>query len=203
MIELALTRSFNYSLFLAIPITAGGILLADKLLYYLYGASFESGAPVLAILLFVQVANIFLYLQTMCLNAMDRPRLSFYITAISAILNIVLNIVLIPIFGISGAAIASLLTMSLNAGLAYVMLKPMLKIGIDLRSVANLVVSALSMTVFLLIYTYVFPIRSFVSLGLAVGMGAIIYFVVVLRIDRRIRSDLKVLLDTMSLPFLQ
>jgi O-antigen/teichoic acid export membrane protein len=202
MIEQALTRSFTYSLFLAIPITVGGILLADKLLYYFYSASFESGAPVLSILLFVQIANIFLYLQTMCLNAMDRPRTSFYITAVSAVLNILLNIILIPSMGITGAAIASLVTMSMNAVLAYVMLRSSLTIKIDLRSVANLMISTLGMTVFLVIYTYLFPIQSFVGLGLAIGIGAILYFMLVLKIDRSIRSDLKILLDTMNLPFL-
>jgi O-antigen/teichoic acid export membrane protein len=202
MIEQALTKSFTYSLFLAIPITAGGILLADKLLYYLYSASFESGAPVLSILLFVQLANIFLYLQTMCLNAMDRPKVSFYITAFSAVLNILLNIALIPPMGISGAAIASLVTMSINAVLAYIMLKSSLQIRIDLRSTVNLMASAVVMTVFLLIYAYVFPIRSFVGLGLAIGIGAILYFVIIVKIDRSIRSDLKIFLDTMNLPFL-
>ena len=202
MIEHALTRSFTYSLFLAIPVTVGGILLSDQLLYYLYGASFVSGAPVLAILLFVQIANIFLYLQTMCLNAMDRPRISFYITAVSAVLNILLNIILIPPMGITGAAIASLATMSMNAVLAYVMLRSWLTIKIDLRSVVNLIISALGMTAFLVISTYLFPIQSFVGLGLAIGIGAILYFVLVLKIDRSIRSDLKILLDTMNLPFL-
>jgi O-antigen/teichoic acid export membrane protein len=202
MIEKALTRSFTYSLFLAIPIIAGGILLSDKLLYYLYGASFESGAPVLVILLFVQLANIFLYLQTMCLVAMDRPRTSFYITAISAVLNILLNIVLIPSMGILGAAIASLATMSMNAVLAYFMLKSSLNIEIELRSVMNLMVSALGMAVFLMGYIYIFPIQSFVGLGLAIGIGAILYFLVILKIDRSIWSDLKVLLETMNLPLL-
>jgi O-antigen/teichoic acid export membrane protein len=202
MIELALQRSFTYCLFLALPITAGGILLSDKLLYYCYGASFVSGAPALVILLFVQIANIFLFLQTMCLNAMDRPRISFYITATSAILNILLNIALIPILGISGAAIASLVTMSLNAVLAYYMLKPTVKIGLDFRAVINLTVSAATMGIFLLLFIAVFPILSFVGLGLAVGISAIIYFALVLKIDRSIRNDLKVLLDTMDVPFL-
>jgi len=202
MIEQALKRSFTYSLFLAIPITAGGILLSDKLMYFFYGALFESGGPVLVILLFVQIANIFFYLQTMCLNAMNRPRISFYITIISAVLNILLNIMLIPPLGISGAAIASLVTMSMNAVLAYLVLKPSIKIEIDLQSVVNLAVSASSMSVFLVVYTYAFPIRSFIGLGLVICIGAIIYLMVILKIDHSIRSDLKVLLDTMHLPFL-
>jgi O-antigen/teichoic acid export membrane protein len=202
MIEQALTRSFTYSLLLAIPVTAGGIALAEELLYYLYGASFVSGVPVLAILLFVQIATIFLFLQTMCLNAMDRPRNSFYVTAVSAVLNIVLNIVLIPLMGIEGAAIASLATISLNAVLAYGMLRSSLTVKIDLHSVVNLVVSALGMAAFLVIYTYIFPIQSFIGLALAIGIGAVLYFMILFRIDRSIRSDLKELLDAMNLPLL-
>ena len=202
LIEYSMTKAFTYSLFVTIPITAGGIILAEKLLYYLYGASFISGAPVLMILLFVQIVNIFMFLLTMCLNAMDMPKTSFYITAGSALLNIVLNILLIPQYGIAGAAVASLVTITINAALAYTMLKSFLHISIDKRGVLNLVVSALIMSVALLAYVYLFPIRDFVGLVLVLGFSAIIYFVSVLGIDRTIRNDLKELLDTMHLPII-
>jgi len=202
LIEYSLKRSFTYSLFLAIPVTAGGIILSEKLLYYLYGSSFVSGAQVLMILLFVQIANIFLFLQTMCLNAMDRPRLSFYITMVSAILNILLNILLIPVLGISGAALASLATMSMNAVLAYAVLKSSIHISIDRRSVMNIIISALIMAVVVSLYIIVFPIGDFISLALTVSVGAVIYFVTVLWIDHSIRKDLKTLLDTMNFPLI-
>jgi O-antigen/teichoic acid export membrane protein len=193
-------KAFTYSLFIAIPMTAGGIILSEKLLYYLYGASFVSGAPVLVILLFVQMANIFMFLLTMCLNAMDMPKTSFYITAGSALLNILLNILLIPQYGITGAAVASLVTISLNATLAYTMLKSSLHIRIDKKVVLHLLVSVLIMSLALLACVYIFPIRDFVGLMLILGFSAIVYFVSVLGIDRTIRNDLKELLDTMHLP---
>jgi O-antigen/teichoic acid export membrane protein len=201
-IEYSLTRAFTYSLFLAIPVTAGGIILSDKLLYYLYGAAFESGAPILIILLFAQIANIFMYLQTMCLNAMDRPRTSFYITAASAVLNIIMCILLIPRFGIAGAATASLLTMVLNAVLSYWMLKSSVSIRIDSKSVLNLVVSAGIMSIVLSAYLYVLPVRDFIGLVLVLALGAAIYFSSVLWTDRTIRNDLKHVLDTMNFPFI-
>ena len=200
LIEYSMGKAFTYSLFVAIPITTGGIILSETLLYYLYGASFVSGAPALMILLFVQIANIFMFLLTMCLNAMDMPKTSFYITAGSALMNIVLNIILIPQYGIAGAAVASLLTISINAVLAYMMLKSSLHIGIDKRGVLNLVVSALIMSLALLAYGYFFTIRDFVGLVLILGLGAVIYFVSVFCIDRTIRNDLKLLLDTMHIP---
>jgi len=202
LIEYSMTKAFTYSLFLAIPITAGGIILSEKLLYYLYGASFIAGAPILTILLFVQIANIFMFLLTMCLNAIDKPRTSFYITIVSAVLNIILNILLIPLFGISGAAIASLVTMSMNAVLAYWLLKSTIAIHFDVVSFTNLVISALIMSGILLVYLYVLPIRDFISLGLVLILGAIIYFCAVLVIDRPIKNDLKELLDTMHIPLI-
>ena len=200
LIEYSLTRAFTYSLLLAIPITAGGIILSGKLLYFFYGAAFEPGTSVLIILLFVQIANIFMYLLTTCLNAMDLPKLTFYITAISAATNIILDVLLIPVFGISGAAIATLITLSLNAVLAYGMLKSSIQVRVDLRSVTNLVVSALIMSGFLLAYMYLLPIQDFISLLLILILSAILYFSAVLVIDRTIRKDLNDLLNTMHLP---
>ena len=202
MIENSLTKAFTYSLFLAIPVTAGGIILSETLLFFLYGAAFVAGAPILIVLLFVQIANIFMYLQTMCLNAMDRPKISFSITVVSAILNIILNILLIPPFGIAGAAGASLVTMILNAVLAYAMLKSSIHIRVDLRSLLNLIVSALIMSGFILAYKYMLPVRDFLGLGIIVTLGAIIYFCAVLATDRIIRNDLKGLLNTMRLPLI-
>ena len=199
LIEYSMTRAFTYSLFLAIPVTAGGIILSGKLLYFFYGAAFEPGAPILIILLFIQIANIFMYLQTMCLNAMDMPKISFYITAASAVMNIILNILLIPVFGITGAAVATLVTITMNAVLAYQMLKSSVRVRVDLRTVPNLVVSSLIMSGFLLVSIYVLPVQDFISLGLVLIFSAIVYFCSVLGTDRIIRNDLKELLETMDL----
>ena len=92
------------------PASAGGFS-GDKLLYYLYGASFVEGAPALYFLLLVQVVNVFMFLGTMSLNALNRPKDAFRITLIAAILNILLDIALIPVMGITGAAVATLIAM--------------------------------------------------------------------------------------------
>jgi O-antigen/teichoic acid export membrane protein len=101
-----------------------------------------------------------------------------------------------------GAAIASLVSMVLNVVLAYGMLNSTIHVRVDTKSVINLVVSALIMSGSLLVYLYVLPVRDFVSLGLVLAFGAIIYFSAVLAIDRTIRNDLKDLLVTMRLPII-
>ena len=118
-VESALTKGFTHSLLLAVPVLIGGLLLGDQLLYFCYGAGFARGAPVLYLLLAAQVANVFMYLQTMGLLALDRPKESFKVAAVAATANILLDLALIPMLGITGAAVATLLTMSLNAALAH------------------------------------------------------------------------------------
>ena len=49
-IEESLSRASNYSLILPIPIFTGGVLLGDKLLFFLYGTEFTKGYTVLIVL---------------------------------------------------------------------------------------------------------------------------------------------------------
>jgi len=53
---------------------------------------------------------------------------------VGVVLNIVLNIVLIPVMGIGGAAIATLATMTLNAMLAKNALSRLMIIRVERRS---------------------------------------------------------------------
>lgn len=197
----SLTRAFTYSLLLAVPVLAGGWLLGERLLYFFYGASFATGAPALAILLVVQVANVFMLLQTMTLNALDRPKDSFRVTAVAAVVNIGLNIALIPLFGLVGAAIATLVTMVLNAGLAYRALSCFMPVRIERRPVGNIVAAALIMAAAIGLYALFLPLTNvFVVLG-AVLLGGAVYSIVLLRIDRGIHDELKELTLKLGLPW--
>lgn len=200
-VESALARAFTYSLLLAIPVVAGGMLLGKELLYYLYGSGFESGAIALVFLLLVQVANIFMYLQTMCLNAFDQPRRSFIATAIAACLNIGLNLVLIPIFGITGAAIATLVSITLNALISYAYLSRSMHIRLEKRPVMNILVSTLIMVIVVFLCIAILGLGSVYFLATAIGAGGLVYFLVLFRLDRGIRDDIQSIISAFGIPW--
>jgi O-antigen/teichoic acid export membrane protein len=202
MIELSLSKATTYCLLLAIPVTAGGIILSEKLLYFLYGESFQSGANALIILFFVQIANIFMLLLTMCLTAVNKPRESFMVTLVSAVLNIILNIMLIPVFGILGAAVATLLTMTVNALLAYILLKPVVKLSLERKSIYFMIVSSTVMSVVVLVYYYYLGIENFLSLCAIILIGAGIYFIILFTLDKNLTKEIKNLLNSMQLPYI-
>ena len=84
----------------------------------------------------------FMYLQTMSLLAPDRSKESFRVATVAATANILLDLTLIPMLGITGAAVATLLTMTLNAVLAYRMLKRTIDVRLESPSVRNILVAS-------------------------------------------------------------
>lgn len=200
-VEKALARAFTYSLLLAVPVVAGGWILGERLLYFFYGASFSTGAGVLSILLLVQVAHVFMFLQTMCLNALDRPRDSFRVTAIAVAANIGLNILLIPAYGIIGASFATLATMVLNAALAHRALSRSIPVRIEPRPVASILLAALAMSAVIIAYLYFIPLSNVILVLIAVALGGLVYFLLLLRIDRGIHDELAELAGKLGIPW--
>jgi O-antigen/teichoic acid export membrane protein len=200
-IENSLSRAWTYSLFLAIPTCIGGWILGDKLLYYLYGESFAEGNTALFFLLLVQVVNVFMFLGTMCLTALNRPKDAFWITAIAAIINIILDIILIPPFGITGAAIATLIAMTLNAGGAIILLTRILPVKFENKSIKNICYSAGTMGIFLALIRVLLPISHVLTVVGAVIFGTTVYVFVLFRLDRGMHDEIMGLIVNLGIPW--
>lgn len=190
MVEFSLTEGFTYSLAFAVPILTGGLLLGDKMLYFFYGEDFMSGITSLYTLFLVQLINIFMFLQTTYLNGLDKPKKAFKVTLIAATANIVLNILLIPVLGIFGAALATLFTMMINATLAYLELSKLIKVKINPVFLRNILISAIAMAGIVGVYRLVIPISNVWLTLLPVGIGAVVYGTLLLKLDPNIRYEL-------------
>ena len=161
------------------------------MLYYFYGASFAEGTTVLAILLLVQVVNVFMFLQTMSLNAIDRPKDSFKVTAIASVINIILNLALIPVIGITGAAVATLITMTVNAVLAHRALSRIINVRLEKSPVQNILIATLAMGLFVLLFRLFIPLTNIAIVLAAVAIGGLIYGIILLKLDRGIHDELE------------
>jgi O-antigen/teichoic acid export membrane protein len=200
-IENSLARAWTYSLFLAIPTCVGGWILGDKLLYYFYGESFVGGAPALYFLLFVQVVNVFMYLGTMSLTALNRPKDAFWVTLIAAIVNVILDILLIPMMGITGAAIATLITMIINGVGALILLSGVISVKFEYGPVKHIVYASGIMGIVLLVIYFIFPLSHVLSALSAVILGAIIYICVLFKLDQKIHDEIRDLCVNLGIPW--
>jgi len=197
----ALGRAYTYSLLLALPACIGGWLLGDTLMYYLYGEVFTAGTIALGILLAVHVVYIFVYLQMMCLGALDHPRESFRVTAVAAAVNIVLDLILIPIFGISGAALATFLTFALYAILGHRVLSGFISVRFERDALKSIAMASFLMGIIIIILRLVIPVLSLYALVGIVALGGIAYFVILVKVDSGIHDELKDLSKQLGLPW--
>ena len=92
------------SVAIALPTT----LLADWVILILYGTDFQEAADVLRIYIWAAVFVSLGIASSKWLVAENLQRYSFYRTVLGAILNVGCNLWLIPIYGIKGAAFATL-----------------------------------------------------------------------------------------------
>jgi O-antigen/teichoic acid export membrane protein len=200
-IENSLARAFTYSLLLAIPTCIGGWILGERLLYFLYGASFVEGTSALFFLLLVQVVNVFMFLGTMSLTALNKQKDAFWVTVIAVIANILLDVILIPIIGIEGAAVATLIAMTLNALGALMFLSRVIAIKLEYEQVKNILYAAGCMGIFLLFIHFVIPLSHIGAVLAVVIMGAGIYLLVLFKLDRGIHDELMNLSINLGVPW--
>lgn len=200
-VEESLARAVTYSLLLAVPVFLGGVMLGEKLLYFFYGEEFSAGYRALVILLAVQVVNVFQYFFTMYLDAMNHPKESFKVTAVAASVNILLDILLIPIFGIIGAAVATLISMVMNVFLARRALSRIMKIRVEADSLRNIVEAAVVMGAVVGVFRLFVDMSSVWLALMPVALGFLVYGIMILKMDGKIRNDLKVMATQVGLPW--
>jgi O-antigen/teichoic acid export membrane protein len=96
---------------IAIPVT----IFSDQIIQLLFGYEFASTAPVLTIYIWAGVAVFLGVASSQYLINENLTKLSFYRTFIGMILNVALNFILIPKYGIIGSAVATLVSYSVVA----------------------------------------------------------------------------------------
>jgi len=185
-IEESLSRAFTYSLIFA---------------YFFYGSDFAKGYGTLVILLSVQIVNIFVYFFGAYLSALDRVKEAFKVTVAAASANIILNLTLIPLMGISGAALATLLTMVINAILARQVLSSTMRIQMEYNSLLNIVKASIVMSIVVGMYRLFIPLSNVWLTLVPVVLGGLVYVILVLKFDRKIGDELKGIVMQMKLPW--
>ncbi|MAG85891.1 MAG: hypothetical protein CMB97_00535 [Flavobacteriaceae bacterium] len=131
---------------IGIPLGFGGFLLGDKYITLIYTANYLEAAftfKLLTIAVGITFINIIL---PSLFYASDLHKHYMKITMFTALFNIILNGVLIPILGIEGAAIATVITHLLSLTFFYLFAKKLLKIRLNiLNTLIKVVISCVVM----------------------------------------------------------
>jgi O-antigen/teichoic acid export membrane protein len=99
-------KVMKYMFALGLPLTVGGIILSDRIIQLIYSPTFWDSAAVFRVLLPVLAISYFGTGIGSVLASANHIRLNTLSSGIGAIVNAALCVVLIPLFGAMGAALA-------------------------------------------------------------------------------------------------
>jgi O-antigen/teichoic acid export membrane protein len=103
----AASTSIRWMLFITIPLSIVLISFPERLLDMFFGSIYAAGGFVLAIFTLGLLIRLLSYMQAFTLAGMRLVRIELKVAAAAALTNVLLNILLIPLYGIEGAAVAS------------------------------------------------------------------------------------------------
>ncbi len=113
-LQLLYKKSFYYLFMLGLPLAIGTTLVADRLILFVYKSSFQNSAIALQVLIWALMFIFVNYVMGYLLNSIGKQILFTYSTGFCALLNIVLNFLLIPKYSYIGAGIATVFTELVN-----------------------------------------------------------------------------------------
>lgn len=155
-LKYAYERSFKYMLIISIPIAIFGTLVADKIILLIYGPDFMPSIVALQILIWTVVFMFINNISGNFLGSIDQQVVVSKVAAVGAVVNIVLNLVLIPEFSYVGSSFATVFTeLMILPILVYVVHKyRYTSVSPLVKDLPKILVSGLAMSLFIIYFSY-------------------------------------------------
>ena len=122
-----LQKSWNFlmgaMIFLAMPVVTGGVVLAPKIINFFYGSSFAPSIFAFQFLIFVIGISFINYPYSVILVVSDQQKKNFALMVVGIVINIILNLMLIPAYKLSGAVIATMISSLITLFLTIIVSK--------------------------------------------------------------------------------
>jgi O-antigen/teichoic acid export membrane protein len=130
-----LQKLYDLLTWIAISIAIPVSFFSTEIIQILFGAEYIPSASVLVIYIWAGIATFLGVASSQYLIAENLTRMSFYRTLIGMIINVILNYILIPIYGITGSAAATLISYSMATIAVGFSKKTFFQIPMMLRSI--------------------------------------------------------------------
>ncbi len=180
-------NSLKYMAMVSFPIAIVVFILADKIISLIYGAKYVSSGLALAILIWSIIPTFVHYVLGLFVVSTNNERQGMINTGSCAILNVILNLILIPLYGLVGAAIATIFTELFLVTMNYrVLRKVFVQFNILPQIYKPLIAS--------IIMSSIFFIRNW-NLFIVIVIGAIIYLLVLFLIGGISSEDKELLIS--------
>ena len=120
-LEKAYELTFKYLSAFVIPIVFGVFILAGNIIMLVYGRQFIEASFALRILIWSEIFVFLGTIQYYILVSVGLQKINFIITLASMVINVLLNLILIPRYGIAGASAATLVSYGLSIPILFLL----------------------------------------------------------------------------------
>ncbi len=144
-LKIIFRKSMQYMFILALPMAIGTTILSYKIVPLIWGKEFIPSIPTLQILIWAGGLAFLSGMAGWCLYATEKQKTPMYLTAIATVINIILNLALIPYFSHIGAAIGILTAELFVTSFAFLAVFKFLKINPFPYHTIKIIISSLIM----------------------------------------------------------
>ncbi|MDH4222571.1 MAG: flippase [candidate division Zixibacteria bacterium] len=159
------------TIFFGAPIAVGGMILSDQIIRFVYGSAYQLSILPLQILIW-SVFTVYCNCSfAFCLLASDRQKEYMYSVLTGAVVNLTLNLILIPKYSMLGASIATIVSEVITLGLILYYSRRIVK---SIPWIDLLKVLGSSFFMGLVLYSFSGNLIIKVFIGIVVYLGAMI-----------------------------
>lgn len=185
----------SYAGLILVPGFVGGTILGEHILQ-IYGPDFAQAGVVLSVLIVATLIQSYQKQFTNTLNAIDQPDLAFKVNLLFIISNLILNAVLIYLYGWIGAATATAGSVAVSLCLSYYYVSSMIDFAIPTGKllqqwIAAGIMGACIQSILVIEANYFKVNNNIIILLFLISGGAVIYFATLLGISPQFRTTVK------------
>lgn len=185
------TNSLSFASILAIPIGVGGIVIGDLVAVTVYSSEFSRAGIFIGWLGIYYIFQTQMRILTSTLSGLDRPDLVLKVNGIGFFLNAILGVGLYYLIGPVGVVYATVVGIFVRYLLGAIWVRDQIQIKLLPRPIYHQLFSALFMGSVLYVIRTQLSLSSWIWVIGSVGLGGIIYFLVLTAISQELRETAK------------
>ena len=174
-LQLMNEKYFKYMVILGVPVGSGTTILADKIILLIFGPGYVPSIIALQILIWTIILTFAGAPFVQLLQSVDKQLVITKISVMSATINIILNLVLIPTFSYIGASFSTLIAAMISTGYVFSVAYKT-GYGIPYKQVINDISRVLFATLIMSLFILYFKGLNFF---LVIIMAALLYLILI------------------------
>lgn len=172
-VEHVIRRSIVQLLMIALPIAIITTLLSREIVGFLFAPEFASTADCLSVLVWFLPIVFLTNFYGNTLGAIDEQTYVLKVTIISALFNIIANLIVVPMYAQFGASVITVLTALLGFGFLFVKMREKISSSIPVSPLLRIAASSVTLLPLLLLKPHVHVL-------VLLGGSVLIYFIALL-----------------------